>query len=100
MKDLLHVAVGGGDCLRRTAAALTRTQIWRVPVPPVMRGVRLLVLTVVFLCLAEELCQGRDVHGSCSLLIPFATGKARRDLLKPPAVPVWLLKRSKREVGT
>jgi hypothetical protein len=24
MKDVVHIAVGGGDCLRRTAAVLTR----------------------------------------------------------------------------
>src|SRR6266480_787180 len=28
------------------------------------------------------------------------TRKARRDLLEQPAVPVWILKRGKREVGT
>src|SRR5437899_8522239 len=81
MKDLVHVTVGGGDCLRRTAAILTRTQIWRVPVPPVMFGVRFLVVVVVLRRFAEKFCKGRDVHGSRSLLLPFAAGKARRDLL-------------------
>src|SRR6266508_1225239 len=65
-----------------------------------MFGVRLLVMVVVLRRFAEEPCNGRDVHGSCSLLLPFAARKARRDLLKQPAVPVWILKRSKREVGT
>jgi hypothetical protein len=46
MMDLLHVMVGGGG-LRRTAAVLTRTHVWRVPVPPVMFGVRLFVVVVV-----------------------------------------------------
>ncbi len=55
--DLFHIAVGGRGGFLRTAAVLTRVQIRRVPIPPVMRGVRLLVLTVVFLCLAEELCE-------------------------------------------
>jgi hypothetical protein len=45
--DLLHAMVGGDDGLRRTAAALTRTHVWRVPVPPAMLGVRLLVVVVV-----------------------------------------------------
>ena len=40
MKHFVHVAVGGGRCVRRTAAVLTRTQIWRVPLPPMMFGVR------------------------------------------------------------
>src|SRR5437016_6070918 len=100
MKHFVHVAVGGGDCLRRIAAILTGIQIWRVPVPPVMFGVRLLVVVVVLRRFAEELRKGRDVNGSCSLLLPFAAGKARRDLLEQPAVPVWVLKRGKREVGT
>src|SRR6266508_964749 len=65
-----------------------------------MFGVRLLVMVVVLRRFAEELCKGRDVHGSCVLLLPFAARKARRDLLKQPAVPVWIFKRSKREVGT
>jgi hypothetical protein len=66
--DLLHAMVGGGG-LRRTAAVLTRTHIWRVPVPPVMFGVRLFVMVVVLRGFAEELCKGRDVHGSCTLSI-------------------------------
>src|SRR5437764_9982901 len=100
MKDLLHVAVGGGDCLRRTAAALTRTQIWRVPVPPVMFGVRLLVFAVPLLRLVEEFCKHSDIDRAGSCGFPFASGKSRGDLLEQPAVPVWILKRGKREVGT
>ncbi len=65
-----------------------------------MFGVRLFVVVVVLRRLAEELCKARDVHGSCSLLLPFAAGEARRDLLKQPAVPIWILKRGKREIGT
>src|SRR5213079_3099213 len=84
--------IGGGGGLRRPAAVLTRVQVGRVPVPPVMFGVRLLVVVVVLRRFAKELCKGRDIHGSCSLLLPFAAGKARRDLLEQPAVPVWILK--------
>ena len=82
MKDLLHVAVGGGDCLLWTAAALTRTQIWRVPVPPVMFGVRLLIVAVMLFRLAEELCQGGNIHGWSSRRLPFAAGKPLLDLLE------------------
>ncbi len=63
MKDLVHVAIGGGGCLLRTAAVLTRAQIGRVPVPPVMLGVRRLVVVVVLSRFAEELGKGGDVHG-------------------------------------
>src|SRR6266516_7885222 len=96
MMDFLHVAVGGDGCLLWTAAVPTRVQVGRVPVRPVMFGVRLLVVVVVLRRFAEELCKGCDVHG-CA---PFAAGKARRDLLEQPAIPVWIPKGGKREVGT
>src|SRR4029453_9221964 len=95
----LHVAIGGGGCLVRTAAALPRAQIGRVPVPPVMRAVRLLVVTVMLFRLAEELCKSCDIHGLCSRRLPLASGQPRRNLLEQPAVPVGILKRGKREVG-
>jgi hypothetical protein len=66
--DLLHVMVGGGG-LRRTAAVLTRTHVWRVPVRQVMFGVRLFLVVVVLRRFEEELCKRRDVHGSCTLSI-------------------------------
>src|SRR5262245_56690436 len=100
MQDLVHVAVGGGGGLLRTAAVLTRAQVGRVPVPPVMLGVRLLVVAVALLRLAEELCKGCDVYGSRSRQLPLAAGKSRLDLLEQPAVPVRILERGKREVGT
>jgi hypothetical protein len=58
MNDLLHVAIGAGGCLLCVATVLTSVQVSRVPVPPVMFGVRFLVLTVVFLRIAQELCKG------------------------------------------
>src|ERR1700722_4603032 len=100
MKGLLHVAVGGGGGLPRTATVLTRAQVGRVPVPPVVLGVRLLVVVVVLRRLAEKLGQGCDAHGWCARQLPFAAGKPRRDLLEQPAVPVRILKQGKREVGT
>src|SRR5689334_3320934 len=62
MKDLLHVTVGGGGRFLRTAAVLTCAQVGRVPVRPVVLGVRLLVVVVVPGRLAEEFCQGCDVR--------------------------------------
>jgi len=40
MKDFVHVSIGRGGGLLRTAAVLTCAQVRRVPVPPVMFGVR------------------------------------------------------------
>jgi len=52
----IHVAIGGGGCLFRTAPVLTRAQVRRVPVPPIMRAVRLLVVAVVLFRLVKEFC--------------------------------------------
>ena len=83
MKDLLHVAIGGGGCLLWiAAAALTRAQIGRVPVPPVMLDVRLLEVAMVFCSLTEEICQGCNVHGLWSHQVRLAAGKPRLDLLE------------------
>ena len=90
--DLVHVASGGGGGLRGTAAVLTRTHVGRVPIPPVMFGVRLLVVTVMLLRLVEEFGKRCDVHGSCWLLLPFAAGKTRRNFLEEPAVSIWIFK--------
>jgi hypothetical protein len=60
--DLIHVAVGRGDGILRTAAVLTRVHIGGVPIPPAMRGVRLLVMAVMFLRLVQELGKGGNVH--------------------------------------
>src|SRR5262245_47097467 len=95
MKGLvLHVAIGGGGCLLRTAAVLTRAQVWRVPVPPVVLAVRLLVVVVVLRRLVEELGKGCDVHGS-SRRLPLASGKPRLYFLEQPTVPVRILERRK-----
>src|SRR5215212_3413466 len=95
VKDLLHVAIGGGCCLLWVAATLTRAQIGCVPVPPVMLGVRLLEMVVVLCRLAEESCQGCNVHGLWSRQVPLAARKPRLDLLEQPAVPVRILERGK-----
>src|SRR5262249_12799885 len=95
MKDLLHIAVSGGGGLLRTAAVLTRAQIGRVPIPPVVLGVGLLVVVVVLRRLAEEFRQGGDVHGPCSRQLPFAAGQPRPNLLEQPAILVWIFERGK-----
>ena len=61
--DLIHVTIRGGGCFLRAAAVLTRIQVGRIPVPPVMLGVRYLVMVVVQSRLMEELGKGGDVHG-------------------------------------
>ena len=43
MKNLVHVTVSDSRCILRAAPVLTRVQVGRVPIPPVMFGVRLLV---------------------------------------------------------
>src|SRR5687767_8899824 len=100
MKDLFHVAVGRRRRLFRTAAVLTRAQVGRVPVPPVVLGVRLLEAAMVFRRLAKELSKACDVRRVCSRRLPLATGKPRLDLLKEPAVPIRILERGKGEVGS
>src|SRR5262249_40590864 len=99
MKDLIHVAVGCCRGLLRTAAVLTRAQVGCVPVPPVVLGMRALVVAVVLFRLVEGFCKGCDVHGSRPRL-PLAAGKPRLDLLEQPAVPVRVLEPGEREVGT
>src|SRR5215213_1786009 len=100
VKDLLHVTVGGCRRLLRTASLLTRAQVGRVPVRPLVLGVRLLEAAVVLRRLAEEFRKGRGVHGSRPRRLPLAAGEPRLDLLKQPAVPVRVLERGEREVGT
>ena len=61
---------------------------------------RLFVFAVPLLRLVEEFRKHSDVDRSGSCGFPFAAGKARRDLLQQPAIPVWILERGEREVGT
>src|SRR5579862_6374332 len=95
MKVFLHIAVGGSCGLLRTAAVPTGAEVRRVPGPPVVLGVRLLV-GVMVRRLAEELCNVCDVQGSCSGQLPLAAGKPRLNFLEQPAVPVRILERGKR----
>jgi hypothetical protein len=94
------LAVGGGGCLLRTAAVLTGAQIGRVPVPPV-------VLESAFSRRGRGAppsrggaLQGLRRPWLVLVRLPFAAGKPRLDLLEQPAVPVRILERGKREVGT
>ena len=93
--DLRHVAIGGGYGFLWTAAVLTRAQVGRIPVPPVMLGVRLLVLAVVLLRLMQEFCKSANVCGRCLRRLPLAARKPGCDLLEQPTVPVWILERGK-----
>src|SRR5207248_10822600 len=97
---LRHVMIGGGGGLRRTAAVLTRVQVGRVPVPPVMFDVRLLVVVVVLRCFAEELRKGCNVHGLGSPQLPLAAGKPLLDLLQQPTVTIGVLERGERKIRT
>ena len=57
ISELLNIESCGGGGFLRTAAVLTSIQVGRVPVPPVMLGVRLLVAAVVLLRLMQaSLC--------------------------------------------
>src|SRR5215472_11625898 len=96
--DFIHVAVRGGSCLVRTATVLTRVQIRRVPIPPVMFAVCLLILPVMFFGFTEELCQLGNIDGF-RIYFPLASSGARCHLLQEPAVPVWILKGRKYEVA-
>src|ERR687897_2502363 len=98
MKDLLHIAIGGGGCILLIAAALTCAQIGCIPVPPLMLGMGLLEAAVILCRLAEEPCQGCNVHGLWSRHFPLTAGKPRLDLLEQPTVPVRILERGKCEV--
>src|SRR5215831_1851687 len=100
VKDLIHVPVRSGCRLVRTAAVLARGKVRRIPVPPMVLVVCLLVVAMVLRSLVEKLCKCRDVRSCCRRRCPFATGKPRLDLLEQPPVAVRVLERSKREVGT
>ena len=96
--DLVHVAIGGGGGFLGRAAVLTRAQIGRVPIPPIMLGVRYFVLMVVQSCFMEKLRKGGNVHGLSFL--PFAAREPLLDFLHLPAVPIRIFKRGKGKVGT
>src|SRR3954467_464674 len=98
MMHFVHVAISGGCCFLRSAAILTRAEIGRVPIPPVMLGVRYLVVMVVLSRFVEKLGKGCDVHALA--FRPLAAREPLLDFLKLPAVAVRIFKRGKREVGT
>ena len=100
MKDVVHMMSRSYGGLVRTTAVQTGPEIGRIPIPPIVFSVRLLVTPVPLFCLVKEFCKHSDIDLSGLCGFPFAAGKAGRDLLKQPAVPVWILKRGKREIGT
>jgi hypothetical protein len=93
----------------RSAAAAASSgllPLWRAPTgrartsPTSVLGVRLLVVAVALRRLAEELGKRRVVRDRRARRLPLAAGEACRDLLQQPAVPVRILERGEREVGT
>ena len=58
---LFHVAIGGGGSFLRTFAVETRAQIRRIPLPPIMLSVRILVRAVVLLRFVKEFGKRGDV---------------------------------------
>src|SRR5688500_14253932 len=100
MKEFLHVAIGGGCRLFRAVAVLAGAQVGRIPVGPVVLGVRLLVAAVALLRLAEKIRQVCRVRGSRPCRLPLAPGKPRPDLLQKPDVAVRIAERGIRAVGT
>jgi len=58
---LLHAAVGGSRCFLRTFAVQPRAQIRRIPIPPIVFSVRLLVLPMMLLCFAQQFRKRADV---------------------------------------
>ena len=81
MKDLLHVAISGGGGIRRAATVLARAQVRRIPVPPVVLRMGLLVVAVPLFCLAEEFGKRCNIH-SFEMGHLFASGQPCLDLLK------------------
>src|SRR5262245_34720540 len=59
--DFLHIAAGSCRCLFGTTAVLARIQISRVPVPPIVLGVCLLVIAMMLFCLVQELGKSCDI---------------------------------------
>jgi hypothetical protein len=57
LHDFLHVSIGGGRGFLRTLAVLTRAQVRRVPIPPMMLAVRFLVGAMMLLSFPQNFCQ-------------------------------------------
>jgi hypothetical protein len=64
LHDFIHVTICGSGGLLGAAAILPGGQVGRVPIPPVMFAVRLLVGVVVLRRFVEKLCQRSHVHSS------------------------------------
>src|SRR4029077_4161454 len=92
---LLHVAVGGGRSFLRSLAVQARAQVGRVPVPPIMFAVRLLVVAVMLLRFVKEFGNRGDVDLTRWRRLPFAAGKTRFDFLEQVTVSVRIFERCK-----
>src|SRR5215510_819072 len=75
---------------------LARTEVSRIPIPPVVRGMGLLVVVVMLGRFAEQRSPGGDV---CGRVLPLPAGQAGLDLLEQPPVSVRIAERGQRLVG-
>src|SRR5689334_17556291 len=96
--DVVHVTVRGDRRVVRTATTLTCMQIGRVPIPPVVFGVRFLVIAVVLFGFAQEFGKICYVQRTPARLLPFRAWKSRCNLLQQPAVAIGILEGSERAV--
>ena len=96
MQDFVHVPVRCYDGLVRSLAVLAGVEVSGIPVPPVMRGVGLLVVVVMQGCFVEQAGPGRDVRRRAC---PLPAGQPRGDLLQEPAVAVGITERGVGLVG-
>src|SRR6516162_4306060 len=91
-----HVATRGLRCLVWRAPTLASVHVGGIPVPPVVRGVGLLVRIMMLGCFLEQAGPGSDVPGQ---VLPLPARKPRPDLLEQPFVAIWIAERGIRLVG-
>src|SRR2546430_5964931 len=81
-------------CFFRCLPVLARYDVGGVPTRPVVLRSRRFVLAMMLLCLAQKLCQRRDVQGAES-----SSGQPRGDFLKQPGVAVGVVECGKGKVA-
>ena len=96
VQDVLHVAPRGLRCLVRRAPLLARVHVSGVPVPPVVRGMALLVRVVMLGSLVEQGGPGSDVRRQVR---PLPARQPRLDLLEQPLVAIGIAERGVRLIG-
>src|SRR5262245_4613274 len=96
VQDFLHVATRGLRCLVRRPPPFARVHVGAIPVPPVGRGVGLLVRIMMLGCFLEQAGPGSDVSRQ---VLPLPSRKSRLDLLEQPPVAIRIAERGIRLVG-